>query len=122
MLLRVYDLRNRLAVDAALLFLVFDEGNLGIAPGVKMTDLMDALDGTRRSTPFFCVVLAIHVFVCIFQKRNSGSAALLRAPVDHTEFVDVEISSARSATPFVFAALDKLVLEPIPACVRTCAF
>ena len=83
-----------------------------------MADLVDALDGAVRGAPFFGVVFAVHVGVGVFEQRNARRAALLRAPADDAVLVDVEIAGTGPATPFVFAAVDQIVLKPVPAGVR----
>ena len=71
---------------------VIAERNLRVAPGVEVADLVDALDGTGGGAPFFGVILAVHIGVGVFEKRNTRRASLLRTPVDHAEFIDVEIT------------------------------
>src|SRR5690606_14610873 len=89
--------------------------DLRIAPSVEVSDLMYALDSARRGAPFFGDVLALHIVARVFKKRNAGRPALLRAPTNNAALVDIEIAGTRSAAPFVFAALDQVVLEPVPA-------
>ena len=72
---------------------------------------MDTLDRASRRAAFFGHVFTPHVLAGIFKQRNAGRAPLLRAPVDHAEVVNVQISRTGTATPFMLFALDKLVLE-----------
>ena len=54
----------------------------------------------------------------VLEKRYPGRAALLRAPGDYAVLVDVEITRTGAATPFILAAVDEIVLEPVPTRVR----
>ena len=100
-------------------FVVIGERDLRVAPGVEVADLVDALDRAGRGTPFFGDVFAVHIGVGVFEKRNARRAALLRTPADDSDFVDVEITGTGTATPFVFVAVDELVLKPVPAGVSS---
>ena len=91
------------------------ERDLRVAPGVEVADLVDALDRAGRGAPFLGDVLALHVGVGVFEQRNARRASLLRAPTDDTGLVDVEIAGTGTATPFVFAAVDEIILKPVPA-------
>src|SRR5438552_4568938 len=97
---------------------VLSERDLRVAPGVEVADLMDALDGAGRGTPFFGVVFTVHVGVGVFEKRDARGAALLRAPTDKPVLVNVQVTGAGAATPFIFTAIDKVVLKPVPASIR----
>src|SRR5688500_8696557 len=113
-------LSNRLLLKTVSISLVvIGKRYLRVAPSVEVADLVDALDRAGRGTPFFRDVFAFHVRVCVFEKRGSRSASLLRTPVHVAEFIDVEITRAGTATPFVFFTVDELVLEPVPTCIRT---
>ena len=68
--------------------------------------MMDALDGAGWCTPFFSVIFAFHVRMSIFEQWDAERAALLRTPVDHAEFVYVEIPCLGTATPFIFLTFD----------------
>src|SRR5215204_1498081 len=87
-----------------------------------MADLVNALDRACRCAPFFGDVLALHVAVSVFEKRNTGRPSLLRTPTDNARLVDVEIACTGSTSPFVFATIDEPVLEPIPSGIGTRAF
>ena len=79
--------RNR----AGKAFMALEPGET-VLPPAAVADLMDALDGAGRGTPFFGDVLAFHVFAGIFEQRNAGRASLLRAPAYDAAFVDIEIA------------------------------
>src|SRR5215217_6077606 len=90
-LFRVQYLSNCVFLDAlAVAVVVIAERDLGVAPGVEVANLMDALDRAGRGTPFFGDVLAFHVLAGVFEQRNTGRATLLRAPADNAAFVNVQ--------------------------------
>src|SRR5436190_23881929 len=95
-------------------FLVFGERDLRVAPSVEMAYLVDALDGAGWRAPFFGVIFTVHVGVGIFEQWDAGRASLLRAPTDDAVLIDVKVTRTSAAAPFVFAAVDEIVLEPIP--------
>src|SRR5258706_4095697 len=115
-LFRPDDLSNSFFLQPVTITLfILGERDLRVAPGVEVADLMDALDGACRRAPFFGVVFAVHVGVGVFEQRDARRASLLRAPTDDARLVDVKITGTGTATPFVFAAIDQIVLKPIPA-------
>ena len=75
-----------------------------------------------RGAPFFCVVFAVHIGVGVLEQRDARRASLLRAPTDDAGLIDVEISRTGTAAPFVFAAIDEIVLKPIPPGIAAGAF
>src|SRR5690349_296531 len=71
---------------AAAAVVVIVERDLRVAPGVEMSDLVNALNRAGRRTPFFGDVFAFHITMRVFVNRNSGRAALLRTPADDALF------------------------------------
>ena len=89
-LVRFEDLGDQFLIQpVAIAFAIFDERDLRVAPRVEMADLMDTLDGTRGRAPFFGVILAVHIGVRVFEERNTGRAALLRAPTHDAVLVNI---------------------------------
>ena len=84
--------------------------------------MVDALNGAGRGAPFFGVVFAMHINMGVFEQRDARRASLLRAPTDNAGLVDLEIEGTRPAAPFVFAAIDEIVLKPVQAGVGALDF
>ena len=51
--------------------------DLRVTPRVDVADLMNALDGASRCTPFLGDVFALHVCACVFEERDARRSALL---------------------------------------------
>ena len=87
---------DHLADTSARLLLLRHLGRslLRVAPVVENANLMYALQRARRCAPFLGLVLPIEIFHRVLLERNSGIAALLRAPVDQAVLTDVEVTRA----------------------------
>jgi hypothetical protein len=57
--------------------------------------------------------------VRIFEERDAGSPSLLRAPADDAVLVNIQITGAGPAAPFILAAVNLVILEPVPAGIAT---